>query len=248
MTLALDVMTGFPTARTGFEAGLAKHTRRIVDELGNRKAVILDIGCGTGEYIAKVTASNSKYWGIGIDVNPTFLRERRSNSADLVAGASEFLPFRRDSIDMVIMIESLEHVGDEEKTLKEISRASKSSGLIYASVPNRFYPLESHGIRIHNWTSERAFPIGVPLIPFIPRRFVRRLVRARTYTKRDICSLFAKQKWRVTKLLLMAPPIDRTMAASLTRTLRRVMRTVENTVVLDELSSSVVIVAEWNKT
>jgi ubiquinone/menaquinone biosynthesis C-methylase UbiE len=240
-------MTGYPTARTGFEAGLVKHTERIIDELGNRKAIILDVGCGTGEYIRNITASNSKYWGIGIDINSTFLHERRSNSADLVAGASEYLPFRRESIDMVIMIESLEHVSDEEKTLREISRTSRNSGLIYASVPNRFYPLESHGIRIRNWTSERAFPIGVPLIPFIPRRFVRGLVRARTYTKRDIYSLFAKQKWRVTKLLLMAPPIDRKMATSLARALRRVMRVVENTVVLDELSSSVVIVAERNK-
>jgi ubiquinone/menaquinone biosynthesis C-methylase UbiE len=239
-------MTGYPTARTGSEAGLAKHTQRIVDELGNRKAIILDIGCGTGEYIAKVTNSNSEYWGIGIDVNPAFLHERRSNSADLIVGVSEHLPFRGESIDMVIMIEALEHVTDEAETLREISRVSRCSGVIYASVPNRFYPLESHGIRIHNWTSERTFPIGVPLIPFIPRRIIRNLVRARTYSKRDIYSLFARQRWRVTKLLLMAPPIDRQMAASLTHTLRKMMRTVENTVLLDELGSSVIVVAQRN--
>jgi ubiquinone/menaquinone biosynthesis C-methylase UbiE len=240
------MMTGYPTARTGFEAGLAKHTEKIVEELGDRRAVVLDVGCGTGEYIANVVASNSKYWGIGIDVNPSFLRERRSNSADLVAGTSECLPFRRESIDMAIMIESLEHVGDEEKTLGEISRALRGGGLIYVSVPNRFYPFESHGIRINNWTSERAFPIGVPFVPFIPRRLVRRLVRARTYTKREIYCLFLKQKWRVTKLSLMAPPIDREMPPWLMQTLRRVMKAVESAVILCELGSSVVIVAERN--
>jgi SAM-dependent methyltransferase len=241
-------MTGYPTARTGSEVGLASHTKKIVGELGDRKAIVLDIGCGTGEYIAKVTASNSKYWGIGIDVNLSFLQERRSNSADLVAGASEYLPFRTDSIDMVIMIESFEHVGDEEKTLEEITRTLRRSGLIYASVPNRFYPLESHGIRIQNWTSESAFPIGVPLVPFIPRWLVRRLVRARTYTKREICGLFIRQKWRVTRLSFMAPPIDRKMPTRLTQTLRRMMRVVESNVVLDELGSSVVIVAARNQT
>jgi ubiquinone/menaquinone biosynthesis C-methylase UbiE len=240
------VMTGYPTARTGCEAGLANHTKRIIKELGDREAIILDIGCGTGEYIANVTTSNSKYWGIGIDVNPYFLRERRSNSADLVAGASEHLPFRRESIDMAIMIESLEHVRDEGKTLGEISVALKGLALIYISVPNRFYPLESHGIKINNWISERAFPVGVPLFPFIPRRLVRGLARARTYTKREIYRLLSKQKWRVTKLSLMAPPIDRKMSFGLMQTLRRVMRIVENTAVLDELGSNVIVVAKRN--
>lgn len=242
-----EVMTGYPTARTGFEAGLTKHTQRIVKELGDRGAIILDIGCGTGEYVRNVTASNPRYWGIGVDLNPSFLRERRSNSADLIVGASECLPLRGGSVDMVIMIESFEHVGDEKKTLLEINRTLRSPGLIYASVPNRFYPLESHGIRIHNWTSERVFPIGVPLIPFIPRRFVRRLVRARTYTKREISGLFMRQKWRVTRLSFMAPPIDRKMSVPLTEMLRKVMSVVESTVVLDELGSSVVIVAERNQ-
>jgi ubiquinone/menaquinone biosynthesis C-methylase UbiE len=240
------VMSGYPTARTGCETGLANHTKRIIEELGDREAIILDIGCGTGEYIAKVITSNSKYWGIGIDINPSFLRERLSNSADLIAGASEHLPFRRESIDMAIMIESLEHVRDESRTLDEISMALKGSALIYVSVPNRFYPLEAHGIRINNWISERAFPVGVPLFPFIPRRLVRHLARARTYTRREIYRLLSKRKWRVTKLSLMAPPIDRKMSFGLVQILRRVMRIVENTAVLDELGSSVIVVAERN--
>jgi ubiquinone/menaquinone biosynthesis C-methylase UbiE len=240
-------MTGYPTARTGSEAGLAIHTKRIIEELGDREAIILDIGCGTGEYIANVITSNPKYWGIGVDINRSFLRERRSNSADLVAGASEYLPFRNESIDMVIMIESLEHVRDEVKTLDEISGALKGSALIYVSVPNRFYPLESHGIKINNWISERAFPVGVPLFPFIPRRLVKGLARVRTYTKREIYRLLSKQKWRVTKLSLIAPPVDRNMSFGLTQTLRKVMRIVENTSVLDELGSSVVAVAERNQ-
>jgi ubiquinone/menaquinone biosynthesis C-methylase UbiE len=240
------VMAGHPTARTGTEAGLANHTKRIIEELGDREAIILDIGCGTGEYIANVITSNSKYWGIGVDINPSFLRERRSNSADLVVGASEYLPFKTESIDMVIMIESLEHVRDEVKTLDEISGALKRSALIYVSVPNRFYPLESHGIKISNWISERTFPVGVPLFPFIPRRLVRGLARARTYTKREIYRLFSKRTWRVTKLSLMAPPVDRQMSVGLTQILRRVMRIVENTAVIEELGSSVIVVAVRN--
>jgi SAM-dependent methyltransferase len=244
--MAPAVMTGYPTARTGSEAGLTNHTRRIVEEVGDRKAIILDVGCGTGEYIAKVTASNSKYWGIGIDVNSSFLRERRSNSADSVAGASEYLPFRTDSVDMVVMIESLEHFRDEGKTLREADRILRGPGLIYASVPNRFYPLESHGIRIHNWISERVFPIGVPLIPYLPRRLVKRLVRARTYTRREICLLFLRHKWRVTKLCMMAPPVDRKMASGLAQTLRKMMRFVENSVILAEFCSSIILVVERN--
>jgi hypothetical protein len=42
----------------------------------------------------------------------------------------------------------------------------------------------------------------------------------------------------------MAPPIDRRMSVGLMRTLRRVMRIVENTAVLYELGSSVIIVGE----
>ena len=237
------MMSGYPTARTGSERGLAKHVKGIVERLGDKRAIILDVGCGTGEYIAKIIASNSKYEGVGIDINPAFLRDRRSNSADLIVAASEYLPLKQGQVDMAIMIESLEHVRDEDKALKEINNAVKAGGLVYFSVPNRFYPLESHGIKIHSWISEQAFPIGVPLFPFIPRRLVRGLLRARTYTRREICKLVLKQNWKITGVDLVAPPVDRQMGAGLARSLRGLMSTVENTAILKELGSSIIVTA-----
>jgi SAM-dependent methyltransferase len=237
------MMPGYPTARTGSEVGLATHVRNITESLGDKQAIILDVGCGTGAYVAKLIAMNSKYQGVGIDINPFFVRDRRSNSADLIVAASEFLPLRQGAVDMAIMIESLEHVKDEDKTLKEINGAIRAGGVIYVSVPNRFYPLESHGIKIRNWISERMFPIGVPLFPFIPRRLVRSLVRARTYTRREICRLLSRQNWKITGLVLVAPPIDRQMGTGLARSLRRLMKAVESTFVLEEFGSSIVVTA-----
>jgi len=81
---------------------------------------ILDLGCG-----------NAKLPGaIGVDL---FAETQADVVADLNA---PHLPFRSETIDEIIMTDSLEHTDDVRATLKETARLLKPEGVIFIRVPH----------------------------------------------------------------------------------------------------------------
>ena len=78
------------------------------------KQIILDLGCG--EY--KI---NDKAYGVDI---------RRTSSVNVVCNIKSNLPFKYESVDIVYCRHVLEHIGDLETLLKEITRILKRDGKI----------------------------------------------------------------------------------------------------------------------
>jgi len=81
---------------------------------------ILDLGCGN----AKSPGS------IGVDL---FINTEADVVADLDA---PHLPFRSETIDKIIMTDSLEHTADVRATLKEAARLLRPGGAIFIRVPH----------------------------------------------------------------------------------------------------------------
>ncbi len=75
---------------------------------------VLDLGCG-----------NAKSPGaIGVDLY-------RDTDADVIADLdAPRLPFKNETIDEVIMIDSLEHTADVRATLKEVARLLRPGGTV----------------------------------------------------------------------------------------------------------------------
>lgn len=238
------MMQGHSTARTGLEAGLKMHSSRILETMGDKDGLLLDIGCGIGEYINNIVQMNEKkYWGVGIDIDSASISERRLNHADFVLATADYLPFRPNLFNTVFMVESLEHFKDQAKALSEASKVVSKLGYIYISVPNRFYPLESHGIKVGRWISEDVLPLGVPFFPYLPRRLFSKAIRARTYTRKEICHVLSNTGWVVTNILVAMPPIDRMMRVGVKRAMRGLMAQLERVPWINQLGSSIVLVA-----
>lgn len=106
---------------------------------------ILDIGCGNKPYASYFSCEY-----LGLDPYP-------GTKADIVRDAWDSgLP--GNSLDAVILNQSLEHISDTQATIKEIERILKPGGLVLVTVPqtvrNHGTPLKISEAPVHNFENE----------------------------------------------------------------------------------------------
>jgi SAM-dependent methyltransferase len=127
--------------------GFLKYFERTIIPAG---AMILDLGCGFGgRTIAFQRAIGGSYAGLDIDSSIVahalrFARSMGSDNSWFAPGVGESLPFRSNSFDLVMCYDVLEHVQDVEKTLAEVYRVLKPSGLFLAVFPPYYHPTGAH--------------------------------------------------------------------------------------------------------
>jgi ubiquinone/menaquinone biosynthesis C-methylase UbiE len=157
-----------------------------LDERGVIHGDWLDLGCADGYWSIALAER-----GAGSVVGMEPIQERVDGaqsrphppSVSFGVGNSEKLPFPDGSFDGVLLNEVLEHVENEEATLREIARVLRPGGYLALFSPNRWFPFEGHGAR---WSADRSFSHPVPLMPWLPARFSRRFASARNYWPRDL--------------------------------------------------------------
>jgi SAM-dependent methyltransferase len=98
----------------------------------------------------------------------------------------ETLPFASESFDFVFSNEVIEHVADDRLALAEMVRVTKGNGRILIFCPNRWYPVEQHGIY---WRGRYKFG-NIPLVNYLPNALRNRLApHVRTYTRHNLLDL-----------------------------------------------------------
>jgi SAM-dependent methyltransferase len=187
---------------------------------------VLDIGCGYGAYglaAERMGASMS----VGIDINYEYLN---NSMLDLfVLADAHALPFRDNCFDIVLMVEVLEDLSHEIKALKEAKRVLKNRGILLTTVPNRFYPFETHGMKIGRTEIPNMFGIGIPLLSWMPNFVRKRVERAKIYTQKQLFSVLRKLGLEPLKVEYMMPPIDKLTHRNLAAALRKLLRKLEAT-------------------
>ena len=98
---------------------------------------VLDAGCGVGWGSALLVQAEASEV-IGVDLDPEAVEDarRRVPAATFVVGDLLDLPFEDDSFDVVVCFEAIEHTGDTERTLDQLSRVLRPNGLLFVSSPN----------------------------------------------------------------------------------------------------------------
>ena len=158
---------------------------------------VLDVGCGGGRHIRQ-TRLMPGISAVAVDLGREEVRETAKMLRELdelsvqyggsVPGAGPWtslrasvyqLPFPDASFDCVIISEVLEHLGEDEAALHEISRVLKQGGVLAASVPRR-------GPETVCWAlskSYRTWPGG----------------HIRIYRRRELRAKLEKQGYRIYK-------------------------------------------------
>ncbi|NIT60544.1 MAG: methyltransferase domain-containing protein [Aliifodinibius sp.] len=75
----------------------------------------------------------------GLDPNKDYIKNAKANFGCIkfVSANLEHLPFRQNHFDVVLLLDVLEHVTDELKTLNEVFRVLKSNGMVIITTPHK---------------------------------------------------------------------------------------------------------------
>lgn len=146
---------------------------------------ILDNGCGLGTYLSALAPFSNQRFGLEVEQERAI--KALSAATGIAQAASEHLPFAAGTFDLVFSNEVIEHVVDDALYAAEMVRVIKPGGRILLFCPNRWYPVEQHGIF---WRGQYKFG-NIPLVNYLPDSMRNRLApHVRTYTRRSLFALF----------------------------------------------------------
>jgi ubiquinone/menaquinone biosynthesis C-methylase UbiE len=100
---------------------------------------ILDIGCGTGFFSAKLNTLYPKSRIYGIDISHKALRYAKQKYKNIYfkwADAEKKLPYPDNYFDLVVSGEHIEHIVDTDNYLSEINRVMNDRGYLLLTTPN----------------------------------------------------------------------------------------------------------------
>ncbi len=95
---------------------------------------ILEIGCGSGEWLYKRKMEGNEVYGIEIDQGA--IKIAKENGLNVFFGSLKEAKYQSEFFDWIHMSEVLEHLYDPLKTLKEVKRILKKGGKCTINVPN----------------------------------------------------------------------------------------------------------------
>ena len=96
---------------------------------------LLDIGCWAGAWIAEMSDCFSVR---GIELNPDGVASAQKRGLQVERSSIADVALEENSLDVITMIDVLEHLPHPGKVLEKSTRALKTGGVIYIKVPN--YP------------------------------------------------------------------------------------------------------------
>ena len=236
------VFGGAPVALSGKEIGLMLRLRLLKNlKLGK---MVLSVGCGTGAELRVLKKRG--FITVGLDPERRFLLvgKTKNDVDNFIQAIGEGIPLRDDSFDLVVLFEVLEHVMKPEVVLKEISRVLKTNGILFLTVPNRFYPVETHGIQICQKQISNLMGIGIPFFSLAPNFLRRRLERARIYSDAQVVSLLRKNCFEPFIIEYLIPSLDRMQQTSLTRAIRQVLRSSSKIPLVKKLGPNIMVISK----
>lgn len=115
------------------------HRFFLADTLAPRCGRLLDVGCGTGNFL--LAASEAGYTASGVELDPNAARFAARHCAHSRVFAQPLAAFRDSNpgkiFDIVTFFEVLEHQAEPSAFLQEVRECLRPRGFIALSVPNR---------------------------------------------------------------------------------------------------------------
>ena len=169
-----------------------KRRLAMIEQWIDLNGCILDNGCGLGTYLEAFASYSSCRFGLELELDRA--RKALGVALGIVQAQGEYLPFATDSFDFVFSNEVLEHVDDDVAYLAEMVRVTKPNGRILIFCPNRWYPVEQHGIY---WRGRYKFG-NIPFVNYLPDLLRNHLApHVRTYTLTTLQRLYQDLPVRV---------------------------------------------------
>lgn len=114
--------------------------KKIVSGIFPRK--ILDIGSNGGDLTAKIAKlfPEAKVTGVDVYQKAVLYASHRFPAINFLVADGQKLPFKKAEFDLILCLETLEHVVDPGKTLEEIRRCLSKNGRVVISMDSGILP------------------------------------------------------------------------------------------------------------
>lgn len=96
---------------------------------------VLDAGCATGGFLDYLQANKfSKLYGF--DMSKQFINQAKQKPHDVKLGKMKNIPFNKESMDVVVLDQTMEHLMNPQEAIAESRRVLDTDGLLCISVPD----------------------------------------------------------------------------------------------------------------
>ena len=127
--------------------GLTSRARlqHVLENATLRKGLVLDAGCGAGEFVVSLQFRTLDVVGLDRDIRQlqslSAAVRRMGQRCNLVAADVSKLPFRDSSFRAIYCMEVINMLENDEDALMEFVRVLQRDGMCTLSVPNEGYPV-----------------------------------------------------------------------------------------------------------
>jgi SAM-dependent methyltransferase len=130
-----------------------------LDAAGPRPGRLLDAGCGTGGFLARLCAARPGQRAVGLEYFPDAAgRAAAKAGVPVSVGSVNALPFADASFATVVSLDVLSHGAVEpDQALAEMRRVLAPGGLLLVNLPAFEWLHSAHDLRVHN---TRRFTAG----------------------------------------------------------------------------------------
>ena len=102
---------------------------------------VLEVACGRGGFSSELARAGACVTGcdfsfVAVRVAEAKLGVNHRPPVKFIQGDAQNLPFANDSFDVVISCETIEHLPDASKALREMRRVSRPGGKLFLTTPN----------------------------------------------------------------------------------------------------------------
>ena len=128
-----------------WEVERARWIRQRVVALAAPGSVILDVGCGRGSMLGDGAIRGRVV--INVDSH-RWSNWRAQGSVHFVVASADALPFRDHAFDLVGSFDVLEHLADDQASLREQARVVHAGGQVVAAVPADLRLWSAHDVAV----------------------------------------------------------------------------------------------------
>ncbi|MEC3906274.1 class I SAM-dependent methyltransferase [Tamlana sp. 2201CG12-4] len=111
-----------------------KSKLNLINSFQGEEKKLLDVGCGTGDFLQ--TAQNNNWKVFGIEPNEQARKIANTKTNNSVFEIEELLKFEDHSFDVITLWHVLEHLPDLENHIKVFRKLLKPNGFLIIAVPN----------------------------------------------------------------------------------------------------------------
>ncbi len=152
-----------------------RRMRGLIGEVGR----VLEVGCGTGEYLAAL--QQVRGWSVmGLEPSPYAAQVAKERGLEVVTGTLEEAGLADEAFDLIILRHVLEHLPSPSHTLGEVRRLLADGGLCFLTLPD-----------IGSWEAKLMGRFWYDLD--LPRHLYH-------FTKKTLFNLLAKHRFRVRRI------------------------------------------------